>query len=649
MLRLIRLQIQNFGQFLSNMIMPNISIFITWGIMNALFVPLGWQPNKILAQLIPPIIFYLLPILIGYTGGRLIAGERGGLVGSISTIGMITSTDIPMFLGGMICGPLGAWIIKVFDQIVKNRIKSGFEMLVNNFSIAIIGMFLTIISFFLIGPLIEWTSNSLGSILKIIINFNLLPLIAFIIEPAKVFFLNNAINHGIFSPLGIQEISENKSSLFFLIESNPGPGLGVLIACFFFGKEKLYKSSGGAAIIQFLGGIHEIYFPYVLMKPILMISLILGSMTSIFMLVFFKGGLISAVSPGSILSILAMTKKGLYFANCISVFSSFLISFLSAALFFKINLGRKKEHNKISTESFKKNLYPMKKKGDQKYDFIKKIKNIQKIKNIIIACDAGMGSSAMGASILRKKIENKNLTHISISNIALNLLPKNADLVITHEKLTCRAKKYAPNSQHISLKNFLDNDFYTTLVTQLDEKKDFYKKNNIQDKKDNFFEKNINSNKEIQSKNFFQISKKNIFLNQHAKNKQEAIKIVGKYLVEQGYVKTDYIDAMLDREKIASTWLGQSVALPHGTIEAKDSILKTGVIFCQFPEGVHFGENIDDIAYLVIGIAAKNNEHIIVVSNITNALDDQDIITRLSKTKSVNEVLSYLNSNVKKN
>ncbi|WP_410002695.1 PTS mannitol transporter subunit IICBA [Buchnera aphidicola] len=629
--------------------MPNISIFITWGIMNALFIPLGWQSNKILSQLISPIIFYLLPILIGYTGGRLIAGERGGLVGSITAIGMVSSTDMPMFLGGMVSGPLGGWVIKSFDQLIKNRIKSGFEMLVNNFSIAIIGIFLTIISFFLIGPFIERTSNSLGCLIKIIIDFNLLPLIAFIIEPAKVFFLNNAINHGIFSPLGIQEISENKSSLFFLIESNPGPGIGVLMACFFFGKEASYKSSGGAAIIQFLGGIHEVYFPYVLMKPILMLSLILGSMTSIFMLVFLKGGLISAVSPGSILLILAMTKKGLYFANIISIFSSFLISFLSAALFFKINLTKKIENKQKYVKSFKNNLYPIKTKDFKKYDFIKKIKNIQQIKKIIIACDAGMGSSAMGASILRKKIESKNLTHISVSNIAINLLPKNADLVITHEKLTYRAKKNAPNSQHISLKNFLDNNFYTILVKQLDENKILYKKKNEEDKKDSIFENNIHSNEQMKPKKFFQISEKNIFLNQYAENKKEAIKIVGKYLVEQGYVKKDYINAMLDREKIASTWLGESVALPHGTIKAKDSILKTGIIFCQFPKGVHFGESIDDIAYLVIGIAAKNNEHIMVVSNITNALDDKDIIIKLSKTKSVKEVLSYLNSNIEKN
>lgn len=631
-------KIQNFGSFLSSMIIPNISIFITWGIMTSLFIPLGWQPNKMLAQLIPPIIFYLLPILIGYTGGRLIAGERGGVIGSITTIGMIVSTHTPMLLGAMVAGPFGAWVIKKFDEIVKNKIKNGFEMLVNNFSIAIIGIFLIIISFFLIGPSIEWSSNVLKSLVKIIIEHNLLPLIAIIVEPAKVFFLNNVINHGIFSPLGIQEISENKSSLFFLIESNPGPGLGILMACFYFGKGKLYQSSGAAAIIQFLGGVHEIYFPYVLIKPELMISLILGSMTNIFMLVFFKGGLISAISPGSILSILAMTQKNLYFANIFSILSSFIVSFISAFLFFRFPLNKIQETNGLVNKLSKDIFNELDKNQKNKIDNQEKHIFLKNVKKIIVACDAGMGSSAIGASILQKKIKDANLENICVSNCSIHSLPKDADLIITHQKLTYRAKKYAPNICHISLNNFIDNDFYDSLIKKLI--KDISCKNDINYKNSKIIN-NVDSSQELN--NLFQLTEKNIFLNQNAKNKEEAISIVGQHLVNQGYVKNNYVEAMLEREKISSTWIGESIALPHGTIQAKDNILKTGIIFCQFPKGVRFGENVDDIAHLVIGIAAKNNEHIMVVSSITNALDNKDVILKLSNTKNVQEVLFYLN------
>ncbi|QCI24069.1 PTS mannitol transporter subunit IICBA [Buchnera aphidicola (Macrosiphoniella sanborni)] len=624
MLISIKLKIQNFGQFLSSMIMPNISIFIAWGIMSALFVPLGWQPNKNLEQLLFPMVFYLLPILIGYTGGNLISSSRGGLVGAIATIGVITSTNMPMLLGGMIVGPLSGWIIKYFDKKIENKVKNGFEMLVNNFSIAIIGILLSIISFFTIGPFIQWLSHVLERLIKIIMYYHLLPFTSIIIEPAKIFFLNNAMNHGIFSPLGIQEASKNHMSIFFLIESNPGPGLGVLIAWFFFGKGDLRKSSGGAAIIEFLGGVHEIYFPYILIKPKLIISLILGGMSGIFLLVFLKGGLISIASPGSVLSILAMTPKGCYLANILAIFCSFLVSFISSALFLKFNFD-------LYKVEYKNNFNPLSLKNN--LDHI----NFNGIKSIIVACDAGMGSSALGASILRKKIKKANLNYISVLNTAINLLPKKTDLVITHQNLTSRAQKYAPYAQHISLKNFLNNNFYDNLIEKL------IKHTNTININQNIDHVRItdNDNKK-QSFSLFQLTEKNILLNQYADSKEEAIKIVGKQLVTQGYVKENYIESMLEREKMSSTWLGESIALPHGTIESKDSVLKTGIIFCQFPKGVQFGEEIDEIAYLVIGIAAKNNEHIMVVSNITNALDNQKTIQKLSTTTSINEVLELL-------
>ncbi|ALD15493.1 PTS system mannitol-specific transporter subunit IICBA [Buchnera aphidicola (Aphis glycines)] len=627
MFQLIKFKIQSFGQFLSNIMMPNISVFIIWGIMNVFFMPLGWCPNKILAELISPMIFYLLPILIGYTGGRLIGGERGGIVGSVAIIGMIISTKIPMLLGGMVSGIFSGWIVKHFDILIKDKIKNGFEMLVNNFSIAVIGILLTIVSFFFIGPCIEYMSNSIGYLLKTIIRYHLLPLVAIIIEPAKIFFLNNAINHGVFSPLGFQDILENKNSIFFLIETNPGPGLGVLLACFFLGKGKFYKSAGGASIIHFFGGVHEVYFPYVLTNPKFLLSLILGSMTNIFILVFFHGGLIGAVSPGSILSILAMTKKNFYSINMFSVFSSFVVSFLTSIVLLKFIDNKKKKFVHLSNQTVNEKV--LSNRSDKSDCFF------QNIKTIVVACDAGMGSSAIGASILRKKITEKNLMHISISNTSVHCIPNNADMVITHKNLTSRAKKYAPNAKHISLINFLDNVFYDSLIHQLIKNKNFHHQIDIN--KINIL------NKQDQPQKLFQLNEKNIFLNQFASNKEQAIKIVGKHLVDQGYVKNDYINSMLKREQMTSTWLGEHVALPHGTVEAKDTILKTGIVFCQFPDGVRFGENFDDIAYLVIGVAAKNNEHIMVVSQITNALDDRNIIMKLSKTKNIQDVLSYLN------
>ena len=128
-----KLKVQRFGRFLSNMVMPNIGAFIAWGLITALFIPTGWLPNESLGKLVGPMITYLLPLLIGYTGGKLAGGDRGAVVGAITTMGVIVGTDIPMFLGAMIVGPLGGWAIKSFDRAVEGKIKSGFEMLVNNF------------------------------------------------------------------------------------------------------------------------------------------------------------------------------------------------------------------------------------------------------------------------------------------------------------------------------------------------------------------------------------------------------------------------------------------------------------------------------------------------------------------------------------
>lgn len=304
-----KVKIQNFGRFLSNMVMPNIGAFIAWGFITALFIPTGWLPNETLAKLVGPMITYLLPLLIGYTGGKLMGGERGGLVGAITTMGVIVGTDIPMFMGAMMVGPLGGWAIKRFDKAMDGRVKSGFEMLVNNFSAGLIGMLLAILAFFVIGPFVKVLSGMLAGGVGFLVENHMLPLTSIFVEPAKILFLNNAINHGIFSPLGIQQATEHGSSIFFLIEANPGPGMGVLLAYMVFGRGAAKQSAAGASIIHFFGGIHEIYFPYVLMNPRLILAVIAGGMTGVFTLTLFNAGLVSPASPGSIFAVLLMTPK----------------------------------------------------------------------------------------------------------------------------------------------------------------------------------------------------------------------------------------------------------------------------------------------------------------------------------------------------
>ncbi|MBS0848158.1 PTS mannitol transporter subunit IICBA [Citrobacter sp. JGM124] len=630
----IKIKVQSFGRFLSNMVMPNIGAFIAWGIITALFIPTGWWPNEELAKLVGPMITYLLPLLIGFTGGRLIGGDRGGVVGAITTMGVIAGADMPMFLGAMIAGPLGGWAIKHFDSWVDGKIKSGFEMLVNNFSAGIIGMILAILAFLGIGPAVEVLSKILAAGVHFMVVHDMLPLASIFVEPAKILFLNNAINHGIFSPLGIQQSHELGKSIFFLIEANPGPGLGVLLAYMFFGRGNAKQSAGGAAIIEFLGGIHEIYFPYVLMNPRLLLAVILGGMTGVFTLTLFDGGLVSPASPGSILAVLAMTPKGAYFANIAAIVAATVVSFVVAAILLKTSKVKEEEGG---LEAASRRMQDMKaqSKGAAQSASTDVSNDLGHVRKIIVACDAGMGSSAMGAGVLRKKVSDAGLKNISVTNCAINNLPNDVDLVITHRDLTERAMRQAPHAQHISLTNFLDSGLYTSLTERL------VAAQHISENEEKVIE-SLEDSFVATEDELFKPSASNIFLGLQASTKEEAIRFAGEQLVKGGYVEPEYVDAMFAREKLTPTYLGEGIAVPHGTVEAKDRVLKTGVVFCQYPQGVHFGEEPEDIAHLVIGIAARNNEHIQVITSLTNALDDDSVIERLVNTTDVQEVLDLL-------
>nr|P50852.1 RecName: Full=PTS system mannitol-specific EIICB component; AltName: Full=EIICB-Mtl; Short=EII-Mtl; Includes: RecName: Full=Mannitol permease IIC component; AltName: Full=PTS system mannitol-specific EIIC component; Includes: RecName: Full=Mannitol-specific phosphotransferase enzyme IIB component; AltName: Full=PTS system mannitol-specific EIIB component [Geobacillus stearothermophilus]AAC44463.1 mannitol transport protein [Geobacillus stearothermophilus] len=458
-----RVKIQRFGSYLSGMIMPNIGAFIAWGIITALFIPTGWLPNETFAKLVGPMITYLLPLLIGYTGGKMIYDVRGGVVGATATMGVIVGSDIPMFLGAMIMGPLGGYLIKKFDQQIQGKVKQGFEMLVNNFSAGIIGGLLTLAAFKGVGPVVSAISKTLAAGVEKIVDLHLLPLANIFIEPGKVLFLNNAINHGILSPLGIEQAAKTGKSILFLLEPNPGPGLGILLAYWLFGKGMAKQSAPGAIIIHFLGGIHEIYFPYVLMRPILILAAIAGGVSGVLTFTIFDAGLVAVPSPGSIFALLAMTPKGNYLGVLAGVLVATAVSFFVASIFLK--------SAKNNEEDITKATEKMQQLKGKKSDVVAVLKNEEKVipakvKKIVFACDAGMGSSAMGASILRNKMQKAGL-NIEVTNTAINQLPEDADIVITHQNLTDRAKEKLPKAFHISVENFLNSPKYDELIEML--------------------------------------------------------------------------------------------------------------------------------------------------------------------------------------
>lgn len=465
----IKVKIQQFGSFLSGMIMPNIGAFIAWGLITAIFIPKGWWPNADIAKLVDPTIKYLLPILIGYTGGKLVYDVRGGVVGAMATMGVIVGTDIPMFLGAMIVGPLTAWLMKKTDKLWEGKIKAGFEMLVNNFSAGILSGILAILSLIVIGPAVEGLDNILAAGVEGLMSVHLLPLVSLFVEPAKVLFLNNAINHGVLSPIAIDQAHQVGKSLLFLVEANPGPGLGILLAYSFFGKGTAKQTAPGAIIIQFLGGIHEIYFPYILMKPILILAAMAGGVTGIATLSLFHAGLVGVASPGSILAVLAMTARTDYVGVILAVVLAALVSFLVASLLLKTSKQPDTDlaaaESKMHEMKGKKAMIP-----SQTATPVAEVTEQNTLptnpRSIIFACDAGMGSSAMGASVLRNKIKKAGLD-IEVKNTAISQLPDNADIVVTHQDLTPRAKEKLPTAYHVSVENFLNSSKYDELVEEL--------------------------------------------------------------------------------------------------------------------------------------------------------------------------------------
>lgn len=345
-----REKLQQLGGFLAGMVIPNIGAFIAWGIITALFISTGWVPNEYFGKLVNPMINYLLPLLIGYTGGKMFHGVRGGVVGAAATMGVIVGTDIPMFLGAMIMGPLGGWLIKKFDEAFEDKIPVGFEMLVNNFSAGILAVILILIAYVAISPVVTTFSNAAGVAVDWLLKARLLPLAAIVIEPAKILFLNNALNHGVLGPLGIAATKESGHAIHFLLETNPGPGLGLLIAFFVAGKGMLKDTAPGSMIIHFLGGIHEIYFPYVLAHPIMILAMIAGGVCADLWFVISGAGLVATPSPGSILAYLAVIPPGQHFQVLTGVLIGTVVSFLVGALILRVNPVREgNEQEEVTT------------------------------------------------------------------------------------------------------------------------------------------------------------------------------------------------------------------------------------------------------------------------------------------------------------
>jgi PTS system mannitol-specific IIC component len=602
-------KIQQLGRFLSGMVMPNIGAFIAWGLLTALFIPSGWLPNETLARLVDPMITYLLPLLIGYSGGKMICGHRGGVVAAVATMGMIVGTSIPMFLGAMIMGPLAGWTIQQIDARLERHIPTGFEMLVHNFSAGLTGGLLAVCACAGIGSVVEFLSHQLALMVGQVVRAGALPAVSLLIEPAKILFLNNAVNHGVLGPLGVDQATEAGRSILFLLETNPGPGLGILLVYLVYTKGTARQSVPGAMLIHFFGGIHEIYFPYVLMQPKLLLALIAGGVSGVFTFSALGAGLVAVPSPGSIVALAAMAPRGGLLPVLAGVVVSTAVTFCVGAML----VDRKMPESNEELGRAKERLAGMKaKKVRLGHDCIPdELTDLSTIKCIAVACDGGMGSSVMGASKLRA-VFAEHKVGTKVISCAIDQLDDEVDLVITHRSLTGRAVEHLPGAAHVAITDLLNTPVYAELAQRLAQ---------TPQAAPSAPEKVAMSDLQI-------LKPESIRMGLPAMSRDEAIRLAGQILVEGGYVGEEYIDAMLEREAKLSTYLGHGIAIPHGGSEAKKKIERSGISVLQFPDGVDFD---GETAHLVVGIAGRGNQHLSILAGLAKIVQNDALMELLCK------------------
>ena len=609
---------------------------------------------------------YLLPLLIAYTAGRNVAGERGGVIGAIAAVGVIVGSDIPMFIGAMIMGPLAGYAIRRFDRMVEGRVKAGFEMLVSNFSIGILGMLLAVLGYYVVGSVVSGLTMLISSGAELVIRHGLLPLVSLFVEPAKVLFLNNAVNHGIFSPIGIEQARETGQSIMFLLETNPGPGLGVLLAYWLFSRGNARQSAPGAVIIQFFGGIHEIYFPYILARPVLIVAAIAGSAAGLLFFSLSDAGLVAPASPGSILSVLAMAPKGKTLIVLLGVVISAAVSLVVAAPFIR-------RASKTETEGD-----PAVGKLPQSTAGISPHAAGRPVRKVIFACDAGMGSSALGATRFRKRLRDAEIG-VAVGNSAADRIPSDADVVICQSVLAERIAAAAKGAELIVIDNFLSDPGLDALFARLESAKptaagpgavscgesdsdmsdarlaeavlpsdvcDARSAGATPSSETSAFrpaettaspDMPVAADSDPQPEETASAPKDaapdgailqpgNIRVGLPAEPKEEAIRRAGELLVAGGYARPEYVDAMLRREELATTCLGMGLAIPHGTSDAKERVLRSGIVVLQYPDGVDFdGEK----AHLIVGIAGVGDEHLEILARLSASFEDEELLQRL--------------------
>lgn len=607
------------GRFISRMVFKNMAVLIILGLIRVVFGPIGWSPNQEIYQIAVLMVSYFIPVLFAYTSGQMLGKHRGGVVAAIVMFVLVIEnpSGIPMILPSMVIGPIIGYSIKNISRWLEGKIPTGFELLLNNIIDALTAILFISIGIHWANPIFIKMMNIILQQVEFLTQSGYLPLLALIIEPGKALFFNSVINHGILEPLGIQQAQENGKSLLFLLETNPGPGFGMLLGCYLYlhGKEK--ENLKSALPVHVLGGIHEVYFPYALMQPLLLIPLILGGMTGNLLFYLLDAGLAATPSPGSVILLLMMAAKGTHVAVAVGFLASAAVSFCGSVLVLSYDQKRRAiNENEVINEVIHEGVY------DSLLIPLESKEKKMEVKNIIFACDAGMGSSAMGAAALQKRLRKENLD-IMVDNLSVDDIPQDADIVVSNIRLTERARACAPQAEHISVTSFLDRSFHEELILRLKAQQG---------------DEPIGESYTIDA--FEDLNEEHVLLNMKAKDKWEAIEQVGTVLIHRGNVGDHYIEEMKQRERVFSTYLGNGVALPHGMNAKSDQIKKAGISIAQYPQGITFADG--QKAYILIAIAGKGEKQLSILSRLAEIIEQKDTVNKLIHAATRKEIVQII-------
>lgn len=458
-------KIRRAGRFYSSVIMENIGVFMFIGLLSVIFNRNGWLPDEELYEISQFAYTTILPVCIAYSGGGRISGKPGGILAVLAVSGILCADTSLGLLSGMAAGPAAGFIWKYTWGFLEKKVPSSMQMLMRNLTAGVIGGGLAALGFYFLTPIFWAIERGIALFIHELLNRNLTGLLSLIIEPAKVFFLNNILNHGILVPLAMSELKTAESSVLFLLEANPGPGLGMLTALYFYEKKEKYLS---ALVAHGAGGIHEVYFPFVLSDLWLLLPLVVSGVTGAVWFDIFNAGLNAPVSPGSIVTILIMAGKKNVIFVFLGILLSAAVSFGGSILVLVWQKGRNAEKKvpdmEISGERMGNNFQNLEEKTEEE-----QVK--MPINKIGFVCDAGVGSSAMGAAIFRRKLHQNNIEGIEVQPYAADSISGKLDLIVCQKDFFQLLPQEQKEQEIFTVDNFVSAQAYDELVRLVEERR----------------------------------------------------------------------------------------------------------------------------------------------------------------------------------